>query len=198
MKNLLYFVVVVLLYFDVAHAENWMSESDILKANAGLHGISSEIDRRKCSEPCQDITSKDLRRMSVQDVQEDDPEKPLYGPKLKSVVGLADLGACQAMQSGHCDDLNPGYTVRAVCSPSYELYCVSVAPQSYGQHTVRKVALDSSLVAVADAADLAKDAVVQARVDRKARLQAAKGNIPSMTPLQRDALLQDLLEQSLE
>lgn len=157
MKNLT-FVLSLLLISTSAFAEAWHSASDIAKRNAGQGGATSYSSRNLCeykeNQTCYVLEGKNLAYDTLQDVSVDDLERPLYGVKMK-VEQKSNLAECFSAKDRYCDDQDPGYAVRAVCSPSSELYCIASSPRSYEQKLVKRLIEDASKKTAYDSAQTA-------------------------------------------
>lgn len=175
---------------------NWMSESDIAKVNAGLGPVTTYASIQRCEKqespsPCMEITGKDLRTQSVQEVEIDDLSKPLYGPKLKAVGEYESLEACQSDMSSHCDDQKPGYDVRSICAKeadpavTFELYCIADKPQGFVKRVVKQLAPDADLKSADDQrkADAAARETALSEINTRL-LQCARADLVGITPAQ--------------
>lgn len=185
-------------------AENYMSEADIAKANAGQRGFHVYPNQGRCQSreggPCLEVSGKNLRRMSVQDVTEDNLSRPLYGPKMKLSAGIPSLQACLAARvPDYCDDQDPGYELQSVCAvegegPTHELYCVSKDPRGYEQHVVRKVHPDPALEAVDDAR-LAEKATRASKASARETALITCAKAADLTAVQSKNCLQRLIKE---
>ena len=110
-------------------AENWMSQSDIVKKNQGLRGISVYQDQGRCqtekSEVCYQIDSCSPSFCKPTDVEVDDTDKPIWATP-ENVQNCTTVELCQSLIDTKEID-NPSYNPEDPESPAkiWQFYCTN-------------------------------------------------------------------------
>lgn len=208
MKNLLYLIVGLLLYFN-AYAENWMSKADIAKQNARIQGTIGHKNRGDCGSDCSDTEGHDLNREKRADVSVDDLTKPIYRvPELSlELANCVDNADCLA-NNFVCSESDtvkkwdektnwpniPGST-SLNDTDLWFLWCEKAI--GFDQKLEEQWVFDPTMVASADANDAALNTKNTELLDAKTKLRQAIPIWDTITAAQLKAIVKHLVRRHL-
>lgn len=182
-------------------ALNYMSTSDIAKVQDNKAGTTTYLKKDRCEkeerETCLQIDKVNLHIEKYGPHSVDDESKPIFSGDVadhKLVTPCTSPAQCDAIAESlklPC----ASFPDHAVDKKGNEVRCNLIT--GYGKKVVTGFYVDPALKASKDARDAAKAAKRQARTDRKNRLKTAKDNFDSLDATQKDAVLKDLLEESV-